>query len=114
MLPDNIISKILLYNSHPICDQLKQYCKYYETYYEWCNYQFPNDDPEPFYKALHTMIKIDNKYNKDYIKYCKWYETNSIDNKPDNYFVFFVKSIKLVSTYKDFNFCQSSTKKLLH
>ena len=50
-------------------------------------------------------------YNKDYIKYRKWYETNSIDNKPDNYFVFFVKSIKLISTYKNFNFCQSSTKK---
>ena len=92
-LPLEIINKIMLYNSTKFADELKPFCKNYQKYCIWC--KKINIKPEPFFSALKKMLKIDNKYNRDYMYYCKWYSTNSIDNNPDNYFVFFLKTISV-------------------
>ena len=83
----------MLYNSTKFADELKPFCKNYQKYCIWC--KKINIKPEPFFSALKKMLKIDNKYNRDYMYYCKWYSTNSIDNNPDNYFVFFLKTISV-------------------
>ena len=49
-LPIEIVSKILLYNSTPLADILRYQIDDYNLYYIWYKQNFPDREPDCFYK----------------------------------------------------------------
>ena len=50
MLPDYIVSKIMLYNSTLLADIIRPKIEYYNQYYIWFKNNFSHIEPENFYK----------------------------------------------------------------